>query len=316
MTPLPTDPTTNRQFRYADDLPQEYFGELSAKDPDEVRTRTGASYDPAQKVYQLPILGRPYSVDPATRSVRRLDKPQARVSYMEGLALLMALLKAEDVPPTGELVTERELPGGDLFFQGIHAMPTEPIARRYGSDPEAFVAMAESLAGRRIEGLGDVAVRLMALPRLFVTLVLWLGDDEFKPRLQVLFDTVAARMLPLDALLGLVFVIQREMAGSKGRAIDNTGACGLNCGACLLMVRGVCSACGGGVSDAAQDKLAAQRRLLGEVCPILDCAVRRGVAHCPRDCGDFPCDKFEGYPFSDGFLQMQRRRRDNLKKPS
>jgi hypothetical protein len=90
-----------------------------------------------------------------------------------------------------------------------------------------------------------------------------------------------------------------------------TGACGINCLVCRLFTEGKCSPCGSGVSEQANRKLVAQLRLIGGMCPILNCAVERKVEYCLRDCGKFPCQHFKGgpYPFSEGFLQMQSRRR-------
>lgn len=95
-----------------------------------------------------------------------------------------------------------------------------------------------------------------------------------------------------------------------------TGACGINCDACRLQMLEVCSTCGPGTSQEAQAKMAAQQRLLGAPCPILACAIDRGLDYCLRDCDGFPCDLFSAgpYPFSQGFLSMQERRR--RQKPS
>jgi len=76
-----------------------------------------------------------------------------------------------------------------------------------------------------------------------------------------------------------------------------------------LQVRGICSTCGPGNSVEAQKKMAAQLRILGAPCPILECASSRGIAYCLRDCDEFVCERFRGYPFSEGFLKMQERRR-------
>ena len=93
--------------------------------------------------------------------------------------------------------------------------------------------------------------------------------------------------------------------------LDGTGACGVNCLACRLALEGKCSPCGAGTSAQAARKLEAQERLIGAPCPILACASARNTAHCLRDCPEFPCPHFEDgpYPFSDGFLNMQLRRR-------
>ena len=96
-----------------------------------------------------------------------------------------------------------------------------------------------------------------------------------------------------------------------------TGACGINCDACRLNQRGVCSSCGSGTSEQARLKLEAQIRLLGSPCPLLACARLNRVDYCLRDCDQFPCENYSGaagsgYPYSNGYLNMQKRRRTEL----
>jgi hypothetical protein len=93
-----------------------------------------------------------------------------------------------------------------------------------------------------------------------------------------------------------------------------TGPCGINCDVCGLHFSGLCSSCGPGGSEEGSRKLAAQRGILGAPCPVLACAVRKGVPYCSRDCGEFPCDQFKTgpYPLSRGFLGMQERRRGEV----
>ncbi|MEW6265870.1 MAG: hypothetical protein AB1641_22590 [Thermodesulfobacteriota bacterium] len=93
--------------------------------------------------------------------------------------------------------------------------------------------------------------------------------------------------------------------------IFGTGACGINCLTCGLAVSGRCSPCGPGNGPQAVKKLGIQLEILGGFCPILKCASDRGVAFCPRDCDRFPCGQFQDgpYPYSQGYLSMQARRR-------
>ncbi len=93
-----------------------------------------------------------------------------------------------------------------------------------------------------------------------------------------------------------------------------TGACGINCDTCKLCLLGSCSSCGPGTSREAERKLEVQQRLLGGTCPILNCARMNRVSYCLRDCNAFPCENFSRgpYPFSEGFLNMQARRRREI----
>lgn len=91
-----------------------------------------------------------------------------------------------------------------------------------------------------------------------------------------------------------------------------TGACGINCDVCKLNLLGTCSSCGPGNSQQAEAKLAAQARIFGSTCSILACANLNRIAYCLRDCNAFAFDNFQmgPYPFSEGFLNMQTRRRN------
>jgi hypothetical protein len=77
------------------------------------------------------------------------------------------------------------------------------------------------------------------------------------------------------------------------------------------MSEGKCSTCGPGTSEEGSRKLAAQARILGSPCPVLECAREKRIAHCLRDCEEFPCSHFQKgpYPFGAEFLLMQERRR-------
>jgi len=92
-----------------------------------------------------------------------------------------------------------------------------------------------------------------------------------------------------------------------------TGACGIDCTVCGLHIRGDCTSCGPGTSDEGRAKMEAQKELFGMACTMLECAISRGIAYCTRDCPDFPCTNFTKgpYPYSEGYLSMQRRRREH-----
>ncbi|MCB2187914.1 MAG: hypothetical protein KQJ78_15955 [Deltaproteobacteria bacterium] len=92
---------------------------------------------------------------------------------------------------------------------------------------------------------------------------------------------------------------------------QGTGACGINCLTCGLFRQGVCSPCGSGTEEQGQLKLAAQLKLLGGTCAILQCATNRKLGYCSADCAKYPCVLLleGGYPLSRGYLEMQLRRR-------
>jgi hypothetical protein len=99
---------------------------------------------------------------------------------------------------------------------------------------------------------------------------------------------------------------------------EGTGACGINCLVCGLFRQGKCGLCAAGDDPGAQKKLAVQLKLLGGVCPILECAAARSIDYCSANCEIYPCRHFmQGpYPLSESYLQMQIRRRGQPGAPS
>ena len=62
------------------------------------------------------------------------------------------------------------------------------------------------------------------------------------------------------------------------------GPCGVDCSVCRLHVMGICSRCGPGNSDAGKAKLGAQKRMMGVGCPMLECAVEKGIRYLSEAC--------------------------------
>jgi hypothetical protein len=127
--------------------------------------------------------------------------------------VLCYLSRAQDIPSAGMWVSERDLPGGNLFFRGPHALPAGPVLRRFGSDAEGFRRRCRELGGRPLD-FGDAAFAFQALPRVPLACVLYVQDEEFPARLTFLLDSTASFQLPLDVILALVQSLVRLLAGT------------------------------------------------------------------------------------------------------
>jgi len=86
------------------------------------------------------------------------------------------------------------------------------------------------------------------------------------------------------------------------------GVCGICCDTCGLKTKGICQGCVAGDSPEAVKKVEFLRSI-NALCPVLDCAVKKKIAFCSRDCKEFPCQIFEGeYPYSKAYLGMYKGR--------
>jgi hypothetical protein len=124
---------------------------------------------------------------------------------MEALAALTYLVKAAPITPNGNLVTEKDLKGGALFFQGPHALLKKPVVKRFQSQPGDMVKAGEALGGVAVE-YGDAAVKLRPLPKIPVIYVLHRGDEEFDAKLVIIFDVTIQDHLALDVIWALINV--------------------------------------------------------------------------------------------------------------
>ena len=119
------------------------------------------------------------------------------------LATVVYLKNIRSVYPLGQdIVGVRDLKEGH-FFTGPHELRTADLLSRFGNDPQGFRESGLALGGRPLP-MADAAFGLFPFPRVPLYFLLWAGDDEFQPRLQVLFDRPIENFLPADAIWALV----------------------------------------------------------------------------------------------------------------
>jgi hypothetical protein len=85
-----------------------------------------------------------------------------------------------------------------------------PLLERYGNDLNGFKKVAEHLEGQPMD-MADAAYRLLPFPRVPVCYLLWEGDEEFQPKLSVLFDRSIERYFSASAIWSLVNLVSREL---------------------------------------------------------------------------------------------------------
>lgn len=119
------------------------------------------------------------------------------------LVTVMYLKKIDAVYPLGkDIVGVKDLKEGH-FFAGPHELRIDPLVRRFGYDGKGFRQAGVTLGGLTMD-MADVAFRLLPFPRVPLYYLIWTGDDEFEPRIQVLFDRSIEKSLAADAIWALV----------------------------------------------------------------------------------------------------------------
>jgi hypothetical protein len=94
-----------------------------------------------------------------------------------------------DVPisPTNEPISFRALPGGQFYWQPFLSRTVKPLIARIGNDLELLRKNLQRFDWEEVT-MGVFGARIHAIGKFYVTLVYHLGDDEFPPTADTLFD--------------------------------------------------------------------------------------------------------------------------------
>jgi hypothetical protein len=188
---------------------------------DEVCRATGASFDERAGAYLLRSYGRDFHVNPCDMLIASADGRGAlflgKLKDFFRLAVLWYMSNAKEIPPTGRLLKPTDVKGGHRFTVGTHVLPLETIAQRFRRDREGFLRLGRAYGAEELPGMADAALRFFPLPRVPVTVLLWLEDEEFPPRVDLFFDSTCEFQLALsDVIWAVAMMTCVVMADADG----------------------------------------------------------------------------------------------------
>lgn len=185
---------------------------LKQADPREVASRTICEFDPEKNLYVLPFLNTVILCRPDAQQVEVVGGPQDFSSdFQLGLAVLHYLLHSRNKLRADKWVSEKDLPGGSLFFTAAHALPMDLLVAAFDNRPGLLDAAAKSIGGQKTDTAG-VSYLFRVLPRIPFLLIFWERDEEFEPSCHLLFDeTIVLHLSSLDLIWALVNVFVRVL---------------------------------------------------------------------------------------------------------
>jgi hypothetical protein len=174
---------------------------LAGRDPHIDAETAGVSYTDlgeGRGRFDIALLNRTYELSwPDLRA--REQGCETEPSYVVQILLLHYLFTSDGIARRGQWVSFREIPDGRNYYPAFRGGSEERLLERFGSDVVAFKAAAEALGGQPL-ALADYAYAFDVLPRLPMAVLLWEGDDEFRPEVHILLDSTAANYLPTEDL--------------------------------------------------------------------------------------------------------------------
>lgn len=109
------------------------------------------------------------------------------------ILILHYLLCDVPVKETGELMTFRDMPGGQFYWEPFLSRSINPLLKRIGNNLDTLKKNLGRFDWQPYDA-GDFAAKVHALGGLYGYLVYHLGDDEFPPAAEMLFDASVKRV--------------------------------------------------------------------------------------------------------------------------
>lgn len=183
--------------------------DLRGQHPMDVARRAGVRYraeSDERGSFELACLNRRYQVNHPDGLVKSVDTAE-EPNYALCLLILHYLGHADGRRLADRWIAFRELPGGLMYERAVRRRAEPPLTSAFGQNLDRFRHAARALGGRPID-FGDAAFMFDILPRVPMSIILHLGDEEFPPTARVLYDGAAGHYLPTDdlAILGGLLV--------------------------------------------------------------------------------------------------------------
>jgi len=186
--------------------------DMAAISPYIVAAKSGASFDGERFV--IPFFDRSFSVHFPDVKVEEVDSDTPLPRWLE-ILLIHYLVNADGTPISGMWITYRHLRDARLFEQRFTNMALSPLVEAFGKDVDGFRHAALALRGTPMSRTGDAAFRFMALPKIPMGCILYVGDEEVSPSVSILFDAVASHCLPTEDLSYLGLYLTLALRGYK-----------------------------------------------------------------------------------------------------
>ncbi len=214
---LPSEESLARRLQGAERVDPSYWERMAEMGPEEVCVGTGARVA-GDGIYAVEFLGRELFCYGKERCIK--DSMGNRLDDFHMNLIVLLYLQSKDRAqhgerclPMGKAISAFQLPNGEIFFKGPHALPTASIEKAFGKDPGSFSRAGKALGGKRLSK-GDASFSLRVLPCIEFYFYLYAADDEFPARANILFNDSIASYLPLDGIWVLAKVVVKELLDS------------------------------------------------------------------------------------------------------
>lgn len=122
------------------------------------------------------------------------------ITLVNKIIMLHHILHASGIPTGGKRIPYEDIPGCRNYAPIFTNRVIKPLITAFGYNAYAFLEVGLSMGGKK-EEYGNASFQLNAFPRIPMTFILWEGDEEFLPSLNILFDPSIHTYLPFEDIV-------------------------------------------------------------------------------------------------------------------
>jgi hypothetical protein len=169
-------------------VPYEYIQNIFAKeDAIQISEQSGIYYDENDHYFKIKMMGREYIVKHPEGSMYDLKTQEEIKAYTIKTLVLRYLVNSKNVPVFNQDITYKEIPGGLVYYRNFYNRTILKLAKIFSDDLETLKGDALSIGGNLIKK-GDAACRFEFINNVYITFIVWRGDDELEASANILFD--------------------------------------------------------------------------------------------------------------------------------
>ncbi|GHU52480.1 hypothetical protein FACS1894200_13030 [Spirochaetia bacterium] len=142
--------------------------------------------------FHVRLMGTEYRAAFPSFELRSIKDGSIVENQPEKILIIRYLCEAQFVLCSGKQLSYNEVPSGPLYYRNFEGRCLKRAAFTFANDITGFrkIVKEKEERGLAVETLdkGDAGYRFEFLNGLYMSLLLWTGDEEFPPSAQMLFD--------------------------------------------------------------------------------------------------------------------------------
>ena len=136
------------------------------------------------------------------------------------LLLLNYLSYAKTIPLSGQWISYRDLPSGNVFYPHIKKYAIEALGDFFSGCDKAILRRSLREAGfELINGKADLSAKGFFAPRIPILLHFWEGEEDIPSASQILFDSTISEQMHIEDSAALCTIIKNQVVNSYGLAL-------------------------------------------------------------------------------------------------